>query len=275
MSGLLINGQFVTVQGVKVLSPGEMPWLRLSKEDYTTRLNKPQMAVLHKTIADDPELALIGSPPTAGAGGAQYTAEAWQKDARQSGAHLITGHDGTTACLADLAGICAWHANQANLLSYGHELKEVVGGGYYPTAMRAMVAVTLRATSILGIQWQCPKSYTGPLARFRNGGSNLVGIFGHRDVTDARNRWDPGDDVFHALEQFHVEPFDFVAGQDLDVWADRQRWLKGLGYDIGGIDGIPGPKTTAALRSLGYPNGIFAAWRELAERPPLPPGYTP
>lgn len=276
MPGLLINGQPVLVEGVRVLSPGELPWAHLSQEDFTTRLNRPQMAILHKTIADDPELALAGKPPTGGAGGAQYTIEAWQKDPKSSAAQLVTGHDGTTVCLADLVRTCAWHGNQANLLSYGHELKEVVGGGYYPAAMTAVVLTTLRATRAMGIQWQCPVTYTGPLARFRNGGSNLIGIFGHRDITDSRNRWDPGDDVFHALEMRHVEPFDFRAGQDLDVWAGRQKWLKGLGYyPDGAIDGVPGPRTTAALRALGFPDGIFAAWRELAERPPLPPGYNP
>lgn len=275
MPGLLINGQLVQVEGVQTLSPNETPWAHLSREDFTTRTNRPQMAILHKTIADDPEHALPGDPPTAGAGGAEYTAEAWQQDPRSSGAQLITGHTGITVCLADLSKTCAWHGNQANLLSYGHELKEVKGGGYYPAAMRAMVAVTLRATRTLGIQWQCPKTYTGPLTRFRNGGSNLVGIFGHRDITPQRGRWDPGEDVFHALEQLHVEPFDFAAGEDLDVWASRQRWLASLGFYHGGIDGIPGPATTAALRAAGFPNGIFAAWRELAERPPLPPGYSP
>lgn len=275
MSGLLINGQLVPVEGVRVLSPGEQPWLRLSGEDYTTRLNKPQMAILHKTLADDPEHAVSGSPPSGGAGGAQYTAEYWQEDPHQSAAHLVTGHDGTTACLADLSKVCAWHGNEANLLSYGHELKELVGGGYYPAAMAAMVAVTLRATRALGIQWQCPKSYTGPLTRFRNGGSNLVGIFGHCNVSANRTMWDPGLDVFHCLEMAHVEAFDFAAGQDLDVWAVRQRWLADRGFQIGAIDGIPGPKTTAALRTLGYPNGVFAAWRMLPERPPMPPGYSP
>lgn len=238
-----------------------------------TRLNWPQMNLIHKTIADDPEKTLPGAGPSAGSGGAQYTAEFWQSDPHQSGAHLITGHDGTTACLEDLVKVCGWHANQANMLSYGHEIKEVSGGGCYQAAYDAAVAVTLQATRTIGIQWQCPHAYTGPLARFKNGGSNLIGIFGHRDVTENRNRWDPGDEIFRLLSLHGVERFDFVAKQDIDVWSKRQEWLKSLGYYKGAIDGLPGKGTTAGLRALGYPDGIFGAWRELAVPPPFPPGY--
>jgi hypothetical protein len=274
MSGLLIDGVLVQVSDVKTISPGEVGWAHLSREDFATRLNRPQMCILHKTIADDPEKTLVGSGPSAGAGGTEYTAEYWQKDPHQSAAHLITGHDGTTACLADLVKICGWHANQANMLSYGHEIKEVSGGGCYQAAYTAAVSVTLTATRAIGIQWQCPHKYTGPMVRFGNGGSNLIGIFGHRDVTQNRNQWDPGDEVYRLLALQGVERFDFVARQDIDIWSKRQEWLKSLGYNVGGIDGLPGPKTTAALKALGYPDGIFGAWRLVAEKPPLPPGYT-
>lgn len=275
MPGLMIDGQLVQVEGVRVLSPDEEKWVHLSREDFTTRLNRPQQAILHKTIADDPEQLIPGGGPSKAAGGARYTAEYWQGSKKCSGAHLITGYDGTTACLEDLVKICAWHGNQANLLSYGHEMKEVLGGGIYEDTIRATVAVTLKATRTIGIQWQCPKTFKGPLKRFQNGGTTLVGIFGHREITSNRSRWDPGDEVFVALQEARVERFDFGAGEDLDVWSKRQAWLLSLGVYHGKVDGIPGPRTRAGLLALGYPDGIFAAWRELPEQPPLPPGYSP
>lgn len=271
MSGLLIDGELVPVKDVTVLSPDQEGWVHLSKEDFTTRLNKPQQAVVHKTIADDLEHLLPGMGPSKGHGGAEYTAEYWQGSKQCSGAQLITGFNGEVVCLEDIVKTCAWHGNQANFLSYGHEMKEVVGGGCYEATYLATVATTLVATRKIGIQWQCPDRYRGPLARFVNGGTNLVGIFGHCDISSGRNRHDPGDYFFELLAQRGVERFDFSAKQDIDVWSKRQEWLKGLGVYAGGIDGVPGAKTTLALLKLGYPDGIFGAWRELAEKPPMPP----
>jgi hypothetical protein len=80
----------------------------------------------------------------------------------------------------------------------------------------------------------------------------MVGIFGHRDNTERRGRWDPGEVVFQMLAARGVEQFDFAAGEDLEVWAKRQREL--------GItaDGVPGPGTVAALKAAGYVDGIWA-----------------
>lgn len=272
--GLLINGLLIPVDGVNVLRPDQETWVHLTSGDCIPRSNWPQMAILHKTIADDPEHTLPGSGPAAGHGGAEYTAEYWAQDPQHSGAHLVTGFNGDTGCLEDLVKMCAWHANQANQLSYGHEMKEVVKGGCYQATYDAAFHVTLEATRVIGIQWQCPHAYAGkPLARMADGGKSLVGIFGHRDVTNDRGRWDPGDLIFAMLANAGVERFDFNAHQDIDVWQSRQTWLRDLGLYHGPLDGIPGPGTTAALKSLGYPDGIFGAWRAAPVRPPLPPGY--
>jgi len=271
VSGLLIDGELVPVPGVEIISPREAAWAHLNAGDGIPRSRRPQQAILHKTIADDPEHELLGAGKR---GGDEIVAEMWANDPKHSGAHLVTGWDGRTSCLEDLVRFEAWHGNQANALSYGHEMKEVVGGGVYRATLDAAIAITLVATSAIGIQWQTPKAYIGrPLARFADGGRNLVGIFGHRDVTTSRNRWDPGEIVFARLRAAGVEAFDFEAREDLEVWGNRQRWLAREGHYDGAIDGIPGPKTTAALKAIGYPDGIMARWRELAELPPMPPGY--
>ena len=272
MKGLLIDGVHHIVPGCNIIAPGEEPWVYLNKRDCQDRINKPQQAILHKTIADDPEDILPGAGPSKACGGAQYTAEYWAGDPTPGGAHLITGFDGTSACLADISKVEAYHGNQANHLSYGHEMKELVGGGIYQATLDAAVRITLYATSALGIQWQCPSRYVNDvvLKRFVDGGTTLIGIFGHRDITTRRNKYDPGERVFEMLRAAGVESFDFQAGQDRDVWSVRQEWLREEGYYKGQIDGIPGPRTTAALKAIGYPDGIYARAKELPERPPAP-----
>lgn len=275
MPGLHIGGKVVQVPGVNVISPDEEKWVYLGTDDAIPRKSIPQQAIIHKTIADDPEKVISGAGPAKRAGGAQDTAERWARDPKHSGAQLITGFDGTTACLEDIVKMCAWHGNEANHRSYGHEIKEVFGGGVYQASLDATVAVTEVCLFEIGIQRQVPHKYipNKPLKRFEDGGSTLFGVFGHRDITTDRNYWDPGDVIFAMLRAKGYESFDFAARQDIDVWSRRQEWLASEGYYKGIIDGLPGQATRKALLALGYPGGIFTLWRTLAEQPPLPPGF--
>jgi hypothetical protein len=63
--------------------------------------------------------------------------------------------------------------------------------------------------------------------------------------------------LFDMLRARAVESFDFEKEEDLHVWKDRQRTLNKQGYNLL-VDGIPGRLTTAALKSEGYRNGIYA-----------------
>jgi hypothetical protein len=271
MPGILIAGRIVEVPGVRVLSPHELPWVSLDAADCRPRTNDPQQWILHKTLGDDHEQVLDGAGPSADYGGDEDSAKDWQSDSRHAGSHLIVGYDGTVADLADLARYCAWHDGnvQSNMLSVGLEMKEKYGGGCFAVTFAAAVEVTAIGMSELGIQWQCPRHYRNnvPFPRFADGGRNLVGCFGHRDVTDHRGYHDPGDLIFDMLEStHHFERFDFYGREDLDVWSARQERLHALGYYAGAIDGIPGKHTTAALAAAGFPAGIYARGRELAEQ---------
>ncbi len=272
---MLIDGFIVDVPGVQILPPKGESWNKLAR--YGARTRRPQFKIIHKVVADDPE-TIDENPPTPDYardwGRARQTVEYWYGKAL-SGTHLVTGHAGPTVCTADLARVVGWHANQANDLSWGHEIKEYVGGRVHRAALAATVAITLVDTATLGVQWQCPKRYikNKPFPRFANGGKDLVGVFGHRDVTSQRGYHDPGDEVFRMLEETGFERFDFYAGEDLDVWAKRQEWLKSEGFYRGAIDGIAGAGATKALVAAGFPDGIWARWRELAGRP-MPDGVS-
>jgi hypothetical protein len=287
-SGLYIAGELVPVLGVAahfygpgdapsptpgtvdVYAPGDAPWIKLSPDDCRPRTNAPQQWILHKTRADDPEHILDGAGPAADVGGAEDSAIDWQQDKRHAGSHIIVGYAGAAVCLADLARVCAWHDGnvESNLLSVGLEMKELAGGGCYTATLAATVDITREGMSKLHMQWQCPSHYVNntPLPRFADGGRTCVGAFGHREVSSSRGRWDPGDVIFDMLAAMGFERFDFYAKQDLDVWAKRQERLRELGYYRGAIDGIPFLETAAALAAAGFPDGIYARGRELAER---------
>jgi hypothetical protein len=256
IGGLLMAGYIVPVPGVTVIGPHEREWSHLDPGDYRARQRVPTQIMLHKTIADDPEQIVPGAGP---AGGAERTARYWQElnpdgsEKVYSGAHIVIGHDGVVACLADLVYAEAYHATVSNPFSIGIEICELVGGRSYEAAMNAAVAVVFTIAEHLGIQLQMHAGYTGhPLRRMLGGGRDMIGIFGHRNNTERRGRWDPGDRIFEMLRAKGVENFDFDSYDDIAAWKQRQAMLGVV------ADGLPGPKTRAALQAAGYRSGIYA-----------------
>lgn len=223
--GLLVGGELVPLDGVDVIGPHDAAWAHLDAGDCRPRRGRPQQLILHKTIADDVERIIPGRGP---AGANQRTAEFWQHDPAHSGAHLVTGHDGTVACLADLVLVEAYHATVSNPYSIGFETCEVPGGGVYQAALEATLMTTIAICEAVGIQLQIPKrTYNGhPMKRMLDGGRDMVGVFGHRDNTEARGRWDPGDILFGLLVARGAELFDFDAHEDIEVWRARQEDLQ-------------------------------------------------
>lgn len=251
MSGLLIHNAIVPVPGLTILGPHDEPWVACPA--YAMRTTWVRQWILHKTIADDPERLVGDRGPI---GGDMQTIQGWRGGV--DGAHLVVGYDGRVCCLADLALLETYHATVSNAWSVGLEMKEQPGGGVFQATLDAAVAVTLAGCRALGIQWQMPRrgTYTGhPIPRMIHGGPDMVGIFGHRDNTERRGHWDPGDLVFTRLAEHGVEEFDFARGEDRTVWTARQR---AIGMRPEQCDGIPGPATVAALKAAGYVDGIWA-----------------
>ncbi len=258
MTGLAIAGKRYEVPGVVVMGPGDAFWSHLSAGDGKPRTVRPNKVVLHKTKADDPEIVKPGSGPD---GRAERTAEAWSDDPTYSGAHMVVGSE-LAACLEDLVTFEAYHARAANLLSIGIEMYEELGGIIYQKIIDNTVAICWAIAEHAGIQAQCTRN-ASPLVRFRDGGRALFGFFGHRNVDDSRNRWDPGYAIWEALIRSGFEAFDFAGGEDIEIWKLRQRTLIGKGHDLGptGADGFPGELTRRALESDGYRGGIYALGR--------------
>jgi hypothetical protein len=271
-SGLIIDGQRVLVPGIDVTNYLDDPRLCLDPSDYRTRSGRERswvhLVVMHTTGGIPggkdlrPQVILPGFGPPSGGG--ERIVASWTNDKdRPGGAHLVVDFDGTAYCCADLVRDATYHAEKANGCSVGIE---VVQGHAQAELYQSQIDVAARLALAIcrllpvPIQWQVPRSYHGgPVKRFASSLAgrgpfltDVVGLVGHRDLTASRGAGDPGDAVMRALWTAGCEQFDFDAGEDLATWKVRQEML-----GIGSPDGIPGPRTVAALRSASHPEGIW------------------
>lgn len=252
-TGLLIAGKLYDVPGVNVLAPaiaGGPSWCALSPKDYRMRHGRPHQVVLHTTKGDDPQHVIAGAGP---GGKARATADFWRNDPSSSAAHIVVDNDGTVACLADLAYVCAYHATVSNEFSVGIEMYQEAGGGIYEAVFTAAVRVVPVICSALGFPLQyVADAYTGhPLQRFLDGAPDFYGVLGHRHNTEQRGRGDPGDEIFTRLLAAGAEPVLTAQRQDLDRGVARQRWLNARGAALA-VDGQAGPASIAAARAQGF-----------------------
>lgn len=256
MRGLLIGGALHEVPGVECLSPGagSPSWLRLAPGDYCQRKTKwVRQIVAHTTKGIAPQTIRPGK----GAGGKdRVVAEFWRGDPNHSAAHIVVDTDGSVACLADLATICAYHATTANDWSVGIEMYQESDGGVYEATLASTVAVCRTICDVLGIPYQMHHAAyrNAPVERLVPGGRDCVGIYGHRDQTDRRGLGDPGGAIYARLRADGCEGFDFGRREDLDKWIGRQQKLRAMGEHVD-VDGICGPGTMAAMRRRGIKRG--------------------
>jgi hypothetical protein len=257
MSGLLVNGSEIPVEGLTIINPNDAPWCRLDPKDFRVRPTSwVRQIILHTTKGNSPQSVL----PGAGAGGrAKSTADFWRGDPTPSAAHIVIDNDGTVACLCDLATTEAYHATVSNAWSIGIEMYQETGNGVHEAVYAAAVQLVPALCRIFGIQFQIPKlPYRNePLRRMAGGGEDCVGVFGHRDNTPQRGHGDPGDEIFARLAAAGAERFDHNAEEDVAAWKARQNQLNQSGAGLA-IDGIPGEATVAALKAAGRVHGLWA-----------------
>lgn len=256
MRGLLIGGALHEVPGVECLSPGagSPSWLRLAPGDYCQRKTKwVRGIVLHTTKGIAPQTIRPGKGP---GGKDRVVAEFWRGDPNHSAAHVVVDTDGSVACLADLATICAYHATTANDWTVGIEMYQEGDGGIYEATLTSTVAVCRAICEAMSIPYQMHHAAyrNAPVERLVPGGRDCVGIYGHRDQTDRRGLGDPGGSIYARLRADGCEGFDFGRREDLDKWIGRQMKLRSLG-EVVDVDGICGPGTIAAMRRRGIKRG--------------------
>lgn len=171
--------------------------------------------------------------------------------------------DGTWLIQNDPLKKFTWQATSVNPYTCGFELVQQNNGDLYEGQINKAVEFIDFLTLKLGIQRQipwdkknnCPKKGIVNRIAGSNAGKDVVGVYGHYMQTTNRGYGDPGPYIFEALKNAGYELFDFDNNDDLAVWKERQ--IKLLKMSAGDADGVPGPKTIAALKSTGYSNGLW------------------
>lgn len=261
MSGLVLGGAPEGVPGLVVGSWLDDARLRITAPDAVPRRDRRRWIraiVLHTTKGISPQRVAPGRGPNTSV--AQRIARLWTLDPKATGAHISVDWDGSVCCHADILEEATMHAGptapgSVNQISVGVEIYQNGKGLLYAAQIEAVVTLLDWLTARLGVQRQMPRvSDDGVLMRCSRGGDDVVGIYGHRHVTDRRGPGDPGDAVFEALVAAGYETFDLNMRDDRRCWAERQRALK-----IKQPDGIPGPRTRQLLRAGGKPVGLWVS----------------
>jgi hypothetical protein len=272
--GLLIAGRVVPVPGLTIRNPLDTEWCRLSVGDYRARHGRVNKAIWHTTKGIDPQRIVPGAGPD---GKDKLVADFYRGDPAHNAAPLVIDCDGSVACLADLATTCAFHATTANDSSVGIEMYQLGDGTIYQATLdaAALLAPALSEALDFPFQFASDTWIKGRIIeRLKNGGTDCVGHFGHRDqawmfpehITDpatrakypngyaCRGRGDPGDAWYQAMIAAGAEPLKFRIFEDITLWKRRQIIMNSKGARLA-VDGIPGPATMAAMRRLGYRSG--------------------
>lgn len=261
MSQLIINGTPVPTPGLRTQTWLENPKLRLAAEDRKPRPPGTWIRgiVLHTTTGfpkdpgDPPQLLKVGLGPNTRAA-ERINTIVWEKDHRCAGSHLMIDSDGRVDQLADLASEVAFHAGPVNDVTIGIEIyADPKDNALYEEQIVAVVETVDFLTRHFKIQRQMPSTYRGVVDRLAAGGRGVVGVYGHRHVSDTRGAGDPGDFVFDELARAGYERFDFYMAEERTAWMMRQQKL------VPAPDGVPGPQTVAALQAQGRHHGLWVA----------------
>jgi hypothetical protein len=175
-------------------------------------------------------------------------------------ADFIVGTDGDIVQVNDPAFSYTENVGLVNGYSIGVEMEDLGDARLYSVQMSSAAALGAVLTEAFSIQqqvcWVDGKPFLGIIPRLSaegGSGASCVGAFGHCNSTEERGPGDPNRYIFDALvgEQ-GFERLNFVSGQDLAVWRERQARL--------GVPqtGVPGPETVAALKARGYRNGLWS-----------------
>lgn len=254
---LIIAGKKVDVPGLKVLSWQDgIQWIK-EVTDFSPRKKSVRLIICHTAKGVEGKL-LPGVGPESSTAKALVRYQT-NTDRDVSWDYTID-FDGTIYCQNDPAKKATWQAGNVNGISLGFELVQTEDGDVYEVQIEKAVLLIDALTALLGIQRQIAwdkagnKPKVGVCSRLESGGADVVGIAGHRNQTKNRGAGDPGDHIYLALQKAGYECFDLNEEEDLKVWRERQ---KTLGFPASDCDGVPGPKTVAALKAAGHKHGMY------------------
>lgn len=270
-TGLIAKRKALIVPGLPIQNFKDN-WLLtlLLPEDGTTRTTEWIRAFVgHTTKGIWPQPLKEGYGPLVS--DAEKVNRFWTNNREAGGAQFVMDRDGDGASLCDCATVSAYHAGKVNNVTQGLEIfqeqvyvGELKTGPLYKGQLEATVKLVDAVTWFFKIQRQIQKTYVGSIKRLRDGGTNAVGIYGHRDCCAIKNghatrgRGDPGDHFYTYLLNAGYEGVEYDKNTDLTLWMPRQTALNKEGAGLK-VDGVAGPATTSAVQEYktDKPRGLW------------------
>ena len=257
--GVIIRGTEIKIPGLSIQNFKDEPKFKLKPNDGRKRPNTwVRGIVLHTTKglpggkSKTPQKIKPGNGPNHGRD--EKVARMWSLDDRNAGAHLIVDSDSSWVNTCDLQEFAAYHAGNVNTVTVGIEIYQESDAGLYEEQLASVVKMVDFLTRTFSIQRQVHWPYhRHAIKRGLHRGTDMVGVYGHRDCSNNRGPGDPGDAIIQLLCDAGYESFDFEAEEDKETWKVRQDQLDLL------PDGIPGPATAAALTRLDYKDGLWVS----------------
>ena len=243
MPGLIINGKEILIPGLKIINWKDDPLvrLRIGNDGRARKTRWVRSIVPHVT----------GGPV-----GGEYTTNPWKfvqpgrhngddlankvirywtSSNDSGGAHLVVDWDCDILCTADLLTEVTYHATSVNEVSIGIEMvRGRTDGLMYRDQLDTSVSLIDALTRLFSIQRQIQRPYHKykPPVRIHGGGTNVVGVYGHRDQTDGRGPEDPGEPIMELLVNAGYESVDYTRDTDITLWKIRQQSLANIPSNI-------------------------------------------
>ncbi len=178
--GILIGGQVVTHNLIRIYNAADFAWCQLDPGDYSARRTlRPHLIIDHTTGGLWPQEVIAGAGP---AGHAKDIAQMWSGQDHggglriHSGAQILVDFDGAVYCLADLASQAAYHAEMANDVSIGIEHCTTSKGAIYQATIDSSVILHKLICDTMLIPWQVNAApyRNAPLARCETGAKSAA-----------------------------------------------------------------------------------------------------
>lgn len=198
MPGLVIGGEQVAVEGLKIINYLDEPAIRLDMPNDGNRRpagSEVRAVILHTTggSVHDPVVVRATAPPAAHL--ARRVISYWQRTERRAGAHLVLDADGTCYCVADLRDEMTYSASGVNAVTVAIEVVQQARGDIFQAQLDALVPLVEKIVE----RFALPRRVCFPYLGVRPGIVEERGVYGHRDVSDNRGAGDPSDAVMRVF----------------------------------------------------------------------------